>query len=883
MEKNEYIIDTSLDTSGVEEGAKKVNKTMQELGQQADTSFDGKKRSKKLSDAFAQMENNVRSSAQNMTNAVKGQASDALGIMKSDFSKIFEHSPDKTQEILKKYFTDVPTDQYVALENEFDTIANQMDVIRNKSKDFLNEGGDKSNKTYKGYINQLGVLERQQDAVMAKMQKLDAVGKRFKPFGTPQYVNSYEKALSKTNSTAKKSTKIFSALTSKLKSHTKQQKMTMGRMLGMSLLFSTVFKALSGITSGIKEGLTNLAKFNKGVNPVNSSLSSLKSALTQLKNSFATAFAPILTVVAPIITTFINHLSDAITTLGMFFARLTGANTYTKAKKVSQSYADTADSARDAANAQEELNNKLADYDKLAVIDKKSSSGNSGNSCNSGGNNSGVAFETVQLNDSAVKWADKFKEAWQNADFTDIGKTVGKKLKDALDNIDWGPIQTAAKKIGKSIGTFINGFVSVDGLGNKVGSTIAQSLNTVMIGLDAFLTTTNWFNVGKFIGDIVNGYVKDFNWSLVGKTVADALNAAMATIVGFLNTVNWSQLGTGIVTTISSFFATFDFSLLGQTVCSMLVAGMNLVAGIISGVNWGSIPGQIAGKLKECLTGIDWKTLLSSVGNLAGTILKAVWDWNVGLANQIGNAGKKIVDYFKSKMDTDKLSKDSTLGQKGTAILKGILKGIIDGMASIGSWIVSHIVKPFASAMAKTGLFDTVGKNLWNGLKKSVEAVLKPFGIKIKLPTWSELKASLKKTINNMISYLNSTIIKKLNDKFSINIPKNAATQWLGINGKHTLLKIPNIPALATGAVIPPNHEFLAMLGDQKSGVNIETPLATMVEAFDKALDKRGSKNVSMPEKIILCISDGRTIAELVWDEEKKRYKQTGSYKPSYT
>ena len=73
------------------------------------------------------------------------------------------------------------------------------------------------------------------------------------------------------------------------------------------------------------------------------------------------------------------------------------------------------------------------------------------------------------------------------------------------------------------------------------------------------------------------------------------------------------------------------------------------------------------------------------------------------------------------------------------------------------------------------------------------------------------------------------------------------------------------------------------MLGDQKSGVNIETPLATMVEAFDKALDKRGSKNVSMPEKIILCISDGRTIAELVWDEEKKRYKQTGSYKPSYT
>jgi hypothetical protein len=43
-------------------------------------------------------------------------------------------------------------------------------------------------------------------------------------------------------------------------------------------------------------------------------------------------------------------------------------------------------------------------------------------------------------------------------------------------------------------------------------------------------------------------------------------------------------------------------------------------------------------------------------------------------------------------------------------------------------------------------------------------------------------------------------------------------------------------PALATGAVIPPNREFMAVLGDQKSGTNIETPLATMVQAFRQAL-----------------------------------------------
>lgn len=47
---------------------------------------------------------------------------------------------------------------------------------------------------------------------------------------------------------------------------------------------------------------------------------------------------------------------------------------------------------------------------------------------------------------------------------------------------------------------------------------------------------------------------------------------------------------------------------------------------------------------------------------------------------------------------------------------------------------------------------------------------------------------------------------------------------------------IPNsIPGLAKGAVIPPNNEFLALLGDQKSGTNIETPLDTMIEAFNRA------------------------------------------------
>ena len=44
------------------------------------------------------------------------------------------------------------------------------------------------------------------------------------------------------------------------------------------------------------------------------------------------------------------------------------------------------------------------------------------------------------------------------------------------------------------------------------------------------------------------------------------------------------------------------------------------------------------------------------------------------------------------------------------------------------------------------------------------------------------------------------------------------------------------IPALASGAVIPPNRKFLAVLGDQKSGTNVEAPISTIKQADRKSV-----------------------------------------------
>ena len=50
-----------------------------------------------------------------------------------------------------------------------------------------------------------------------------------------------------------------------------------------------------------------------------------------------------------------------------------------------------------------------------------------------------------------------------------------------------------------------------------------------------------------------------------------------------------------------------------------------------------------------------------------------------------------------------------------------------------------------------------------------------------------------------------------------------------------------NVPALADGAVLYPNKPFLAMVGDQRNGTNIEAPMSTIKQGVREVMNERGS------------------------------------------
>lgn len=152
------------------------------------------------------------------------------------------------------------------------------------------------------------------------------------------------------------------------------------------------------------------------------------------------------------------------------------------------------------------------------------------------------------------------------------------------------------------------------------------------------------------------------------------------------------------------------------------------------------------------------------------------------------------------------------------------------------------------------GVFTGNWKKAWNGVKDIFKNIIDGIVAIFKFP------------INLIIDAINA-FIGGLN---KIKIP-----DWVpAVGGKG--LNIPKIPKLAQGAVIPPNREFLAVLGDQKHGTNIEAPLDTIVQAFNMALSQNGRSSASFGGRIeVPVIINGREIARAVRDAEEDLGTQT--------
>lgn len=149
------------------------------------------------------------------------------------------------------------------------------------------------------------------------------------------------------------------------------------------------------------------------------------------------------------------------------------------------------------------------------------------------------------------------------------------------------------------------------------------------------------------------------------------------------------------------------------------------------------------------------------------------------------------------------------------------LSNLVIGVAGTILGTISDLVTGLLKAL--TGLIDFVVGVFTGNWKKAWKGVASVFkGV------WDSLVGIAKAPINLIIDAINS-LISGLN-KVQFDLPDwGILGDWAG---KTFGINIPKIPKLAQGAVIPPNREFLAVLGDQKQGTNIETPESLLREIY---------------------------------------------------
>lgn len=164
------------------------------------------------------------------------------------------------------------------------------------------------------------------------------------------------------------------------------------------------------------------------------------------------------------------------------------------------------------------------------------------------------------------------------------------------------------------------------------------------------------------------------------------------------------------------------------------------------------------------------------------------------------------------------------------------------GIAAAGS----RIGDLFSALHSITAGFSAIGSassRVWNAISNLWSGAASWFSGKILDP----ITAFTKGTVNLLIGLLNAAVaagaaavnaVGKVLNLFSFTVPS-----WVPLlGGKHfgfslPTVTAPQIPYLAQGAVLPANKPFLAVVGDQKHGTNVEAPLSTIQEAVSLVLN----------------------------------------------
>ncbi|WP_147584702.1 hypothetical protein [Faecalispora jeddahensis] len=601
-----------------------------------------------------------------------------------------------------------------------------------------------------------------------------------------------------------------------------------------------------------------------------------------LKVAVGNAILPIASAVLPSL----NAIITALTRVANLFAQVTTAlfgRQATQQQAVANTATNIATSSNDAAKAQNRLadatkkagkaaDGSLASFDELNVLQQDTSAGSSSADTSTPDVSGGAAIDSiggqeigagVTVSPAVQAAADELKRTLsplQAIDFTNLKKAfsgladavkpLGKTL---FSGLEWAYTNIFVPLAKWTIEDALPAFLGVLAGAMEVLSSVIESLKPLALWLfDNFLKPLAAWTGGVIVSVLTN--------------IKDAL-------YGVSDWISKNQgLVQGMTVTVGLFFAAWKIvDLLA------FITNAGGVVGILMKMKdalWAVTGAKVVAQKETLyLAGLYAKDFLVSLVNTTAALVKQAAQWVITtaataaqtVATWAQNAATVAVTaatwLFNAAMAV--LTSPITLVVAAIAALIAIVYLLIThwdqvkaagaaawdwiqkAWASAGAWMNTNVVQPISKFFAGlwTGISTAAG-NAWKSISGIWQTVSDWFTKHVIDP----IEKGFKGTINNMIGmvegFVNSfiggvnKIIEALNS-IHIDVPKNIPK----IGGIKFGFDIPtlgkvSIPRLATGAVIPPRAEFAAILGDQRSGTNIEAPADLIRSIVASEIDK---------------------------------------------
>lgn len=537
-----------------------------------------------------------------------------------------------------------------------------------------------------------------------------------------------------------------------------------------------------------------------------------RASIARLKAALLTLAQPILEVVIPVFVKLVNILAQVVTAIAKFFGMLSGKSWSAQVSAAKGLNAEK-EALEGVGSAAEDASKSMASFDEINQITSNQASGGGGAS--GAGASSGIT-----------------------PDFSNLDLAEDK-LNDILGIVGAIAAGLLAWKIASMF---------TDDLGKIGGIALAAAgaFALVYFWLDAWnngIDMTNFLGMLGGLAALAGGLALAFGPTAAA--IALVVGGLAMLVVGIKDVIENGFTLENTLTIIAGLLAAgIGISILTGSWIPLLIAAIaSILVALVSFTGHGE---ELINGLKDVVSGFGkfFKGIFTGDMDLALEGAKQIWSglkqtWNA-VVNSIRDAWSAFVDWLKQK-NPALAAIFETIGKKFSdqyEAWKKILKGLITFL---------------------TGVFTGDWKKAWNGVLDILKGV------------WNLIVGTVEGAINFVIDGINF-LISKLNT-IQINVP-----DWVPkIGGMTYGINIPpvtrvSLPRLASGAVIPPNREFMAVLGDQKSGTNIETPLSTMVQAFKQAMNETGVAG-SRQMTVIFQLDRrelGRTIYQLNNEETQR-------------